>query len=643
MDLSVIIVNYNVQYFLQQCLSSVFAAGEGIDMEVWVVDNGSVDDSVEMVRRQFPQVHLIANPGNTGFACANNQALKQAKGDYLLLLNPDTLVEKDTFTRCIGFMHEHPDCGGLGVKMINGKGKYLKESKRGFPSPEASFYKISGLIRLFPHNRRIAAYYMGHLPEDETNEIEILPGAYLMMSRAAYEKVGGLDESFFMYGEDIDFSWRIRLAGFKNYYLPAARIIHYKGESTRKGSLNYVYTFYNAMAIFAKKYFDGGASTSFYNALIRCAIWMRALLSFVQRILRHAMVPLLDFIVAWGGFVIIKQLWTLSHYSVNYYPASYTLVVMPLYVAVMMVVSWLTGGYDKPVRIGRITRGMAIGALALLAFYSLVDETLRYSRAILVLGAAWSIVSVLLLRLLYGVLNVPGFSVLSRHRNLLIVGEKEEAGRVERLLRDVGIAPGTVAKVTPDHSKDNAAAAGRLRDLIHYHRIDEVIFCSKDIATQDIISQMARLQTTGVEYKIAPGDSDYIIGSESINSCEDIYMVQIYSIAESLPRRNKRLLDIACALLLLLLSPLLIWWQRDWRSYIVHCWQVLTGSKSWVGYIPGDPALSELPVIKEGIFSPIDLLPGSSQPNIHLLNLRYAKNYKPSTDLSILLRCWKGI
>lgn len=642
MDLSVIIVNYNVQYFLQQCLASVFEAGEDIDMEVWVVDNGSVDDSVDMVRHQFPQVHLIANSGNPGFARANNQALKQAGGDYLLLLNPDTLVEKDTFARCLDFMHSHPDCGGLGVKMINGKGKFLKESKRGFPSPEASFYKISGLIRLFPHHHRIAAYYMGHLPEDETNEIEILPGAYLMISRPAYDKVGGLDESFFMYGEDIDFSWRIRLAGFKNYYLPAARIIHYKGESTKKGSLNYVYTFYNAMAIFARKYFSGGCA-SFYNTLIRCAIWVRASISFVQRILCRIMVPLLDFLIAGGGFVLIKQLWAISNYNVNYYPASYTFVVLPLYVLVMMAVSWLAGGYEKPVRLGRIARGMAIGAFALLAFYSLVDETLRYSRVILVLGAVWSIASVLLLRLLYSVLNMQGYSFLPRHRNLLIVGKRKEAERVEHLLRDVGIAPNFVAKVALDDDKDYTFSIGRLHDLIHYYKIDEVIFCSKDLSTQDIISYMAKLQTTGVEYKIAPGDSDYIIGSESINSSEDIYTVQIYSIAESLPRRNKRLLDIACALLLLLLSPLLLWCQHGRRHYFAHCWQVLAGCKSWVGYNPDDPDISELPVIKEGIFSPADLLPGAAKLNIHHLNLRYAKNYKLSTDLSILLKRWRWI
>ena len=255
MRLSVVIVSYNVKYFLDQCLESVFGSdltldgvcrGEGSDtleLEVFVVDNASVDGSVEMVREKFGQVHLIDNKENVGFAAANNQALRLCTGDYVLLLNPDTIVERDTFRNCVAFYASHADCGGLTVKMINGEGKYLKESKRGFPTPAAAFYKMSGLIHLFPHSRRIAAYYMGHLDDDETNPIDILPGAYLMISREALEKVGLLDEAYFMYGEDIDFSWRIKLAGFENYYLPSSRIIHYKGESTKHASMNYVYTY----------------------------------------------------------------------------------------------------------------------------------------------------------------------------------------------------------------------------------------------------------------------------------------------------------------------------------------------------------------------------------------------------------------
>ena len=378
MTLSVIIINYNVKYFLEQCLRSVLAAAEGIDTEVWVVDNNSTDGSVQMVRDKFPQVKLIANSDNHGFATANNQAIKQCTGDYILLLNPDTLVQKDTFRVCIEFFEEHADCGGLSVKMINGEGEFLKESKRGFPSPATSFYKISGLIKLFPRNRKVGAYYMGHLDNDKVNEVDVLPGAFLMISRKALEKVGLLDESYFMYGEDIDFSWRIKLAGFKNYYLPTTRILHYKGESTRKSSMNYVYTFYNAMAIFAKKYFSkGGART--YTLLIQLAIWMRASLDFGKRLISRMAVPMLDFAVSFAGFFAIKSIWaTYWAENVNYYPGFYTWSILPLYVLILLLASWLAGGYDKPVRIGRIVKGMSVGALFLLVFYSLLSEELRF-------------------------------------------------------------------------------------------------------------------------------------------------------------------------------------------------------------------------------------------------------------------------
>ena len=387
MRLSVVIVSYNVKYFLDQCLESVFGSdltldgvcrGEGSDtleLEVFVVDNASVDGSVEMVREKFGQVHLIDNKENVGFAAANNQALRLCTGDYVLMLNPDTIVERDTFRNCVAFYASHADCGGLTVKMINGEGKYLKESKRGFPTPAAAFYKMSGLIHLFPHSRRIAAYYMGHLDDDETNPIDILPGAYLMISREALEKVGLLDEAYFMYGEDIDFSWRIKLAGFENYYLPSSRIIHYKGESTKHASMNYVYTFYNAMSIFVKHYFTG-SNAKLFNLLLHIAIWIRATLSWIKRIVQAVALPVADFAVAFAGFVGLKWLWaTYWASNVHYYPPEYTWMIIPGYILLLMLGSWLYGGYEKPVRLMRIVKGMAMGCLLLIVFYSLLDES----------------------------------------------------------------------------------------------------------------------------------------------------------------------------------------------------------------------------------------------------------------------------
>ena len=656
MRLSIVIVNYNVKYFLEQCLESVFSSDlevEGehvnadeapIDLEVYVVDNASVDGSVEMVRERFPEVHLIANHDNVGFARANNQALRlimetpdssrdsdTATNDLVLLLNPDTVVERDTFRQCVAFFASHPDCGGLGVKMVNGEGTYLKESKRGFPSPAAAFYKISGLIRLFPHHPRIAAYYMGHLDDQETNPIDILPGAFLMISRKALDKVGLLDESYFMYGEDIDFSWRIKMAGFENYYYPSARIIHYKGESTKHGSMNYVYTFYNAMAIFVQHYFTD-SKARWFNLLLRLAIWTRACLAWLQRVIRAVALPALDFAVAYGGFVTIKYLWA-TRWAANaaYYPPQYTWVIIPIYILVLMLLSWLYGGYEKPVRPSRILKGMAIGTGLLLVFYSLLDESQRYSRALLLLGCAWTLLSTLGIRGLLSLMKVPGYNLRPlRTRSCIIVGGEEEVARVSQLYQSLG---GTQIETLVDACPD----VRRLNDTIRYYNADEVVFCSKDLPIQAIINLMTQLgdlpgKHRQVEYKIAPTDSDFIIGSDSIHRAEDLYTEEIRTIADPLNRRNKRLFDIWTSFLLLLFSPLMLPFQRHKRDYYTHCWQVLIGKKSWVGVTNTHT--------RKGIFAPEDALPrraATISPELkQRLHLRYLRNYKLTTDMQIL-------
>ena len=255
MKLSVVIVNYNVKYFLEQALLSVRKASVGLDVEVFVVDNNSSDESVAMVREKFPEVQVIANKDNVGFSKANNQAIHLSKGEYVLLLNPDTVVREDTFEKTVAYMDANPNAGGLGVKMIDGKGNFLPESKRGFPSPEVAFYKTFGLSKLFPKSKRFNKYHLGYLSENETHEVDVLSGAFMLMRKAVLDKIGLLDEAFFMYGEDIDLSYRVVKGGFKNYYFADTTIIHYKGESTKKGSLNYVKTFYQAMIIFARKHF----------------------------------------------------------------------------------------------------------------------------------------------------------------------------------------------------------------------------------------------------------------------------------------------------------------------------------------------------------------------------------------------------
>ncbi len=284
MDLSIIIVNYNVKYFLEQCLCSVKkaidafeaakAGGNGPAVEVIVVDNQSTDGSIAYLQPVFPFVRFIVNSTNEGFSKANNLALGECRGEFVLFLNPDTILPEDCFQKCLEFIRSHPDAGAVGARMIDGSGQYLQESKRGFPSPWVSFCKMTGLTKTFPHSRFFGGYYLGHLPEDQNNVVDVLAGAFMLVRRSVLEQTGGFDEQFFMYAEDIDLSYRIQLAGFRNYYFAGSTILHFKGESTNKDE-RYIKLFYEAMILFVRKHFKGGVSW-LYVKLLELAIRAKA-------------------------------------------------------------------------------------------------------------------------------------------------------------------------------------------------------------------------------------------------------------------------------------------------------------------------------------------------------------------------------
>lgn len=273
MKLSIIIVSYNVKHYLEQCLMSVQRAVDGMETEIFVVDNHSKDDSVEYLSDRFPEVTFIASNHNLGFSRANNVAIRQAVGEYVLLLNPDTLVGEDVIKQTVSFMDEHPDAGGVGVKMLKTDGGVAQESRRGLPTPMTSFYKMSGLGARYPQSRRFGHYYMSYLPWDKPAQIEVISGAYFMLRHSALDKIGLLDEDFFMYGEDIDLSYRLLKGGFSNWYLPLP-ILHYKGESTQRSSFRYVHVFYEAMLIFFRKHY--GHMSLLITAPIKFAIYMKA-------------------------------------------------------------------------------------------------------------------------------------------------------------------------------------------------------------------------------------------------------------------------------------------------------------------------------------------------------------------------------
>lgn len=285
LKLSVIIVNYNVKYYLDQCIRSVLRAFEEMNTpaEIIVVDNHSADGSVDYLEQRYPQklfpmVRFVRSAYNLGFARANNIAIRQSRGEYVLLLNPDTIVGEDALKASVDFMDAHEDAGAVGVRMLGAQGRRAMESRRGLPTPMVSFFKMLGFCNRWPHHRLFGKYYMGYLPWDEPSQIEVVSGAYCMLRRKALDEVGLLDEDFFMYGEDIDLSYRVLKGGYRNYYLPVD-ILHYKGESTQKSSFRYVHVFYEAMLIFFRKHYSG--MTFLLSLPIKTAIYAKALMALV--------------------------------------------------------------------------------------------------------------------------------------------------------------------------------------------------------------------------------------------------------------------------------------------------------------------------------------------------------------------------
>ncbi|MFT5167108.1 MAG: GT2 family glycosyltransferase [Saprospiraceae bacterium] len=646
MKLSVIIVNYNVKYFLEQALLSVRQACTNIDAEVFVVDNNSVDDSVEMVREKFQEVILIANKDNPGFSIANNQAIKLSKGEYVLLLNPDTVVEEDTFEKCIRFMDAHPQAGGLGVKMIDGSGRFLPESKRGFPAPKVAFYKTFGLSKLFPKSKTFNHYHLGYLDKDENHEVEVLAGAFMWLRKSVLDEVGLLDEAFFMYGEDIDLSYRIVKAGYKNYYFSDTTIIHYKGESTKKGSLNYVKTFYKAMIIFARKHFQGEQAWLFI-LMLQGAIYFRAFITLVSNFFRAAYLPMLDAALIFIGFYFLKDFWANYYFKdPDYYPASFLYFNIPLYICFWLVSVYFSGGYDKRSNIRQLVRGIFIGTVLLAAVYGFLDLEYRTSRILIILGMVWAVVSTIALRVTLHFLQYQNLNIgRDKSRNLVIVGTAEESSRVMDLLYQAEVQNkliGTVAPQGIDDAKIYLSKLSQLDEVVHIYKINEVIFCSKDISAQDIMRWMTKIGAD-VEYKIVPKESLSIIGSSSKHSSGQLYTIDIrFEISDLRNRRNKRMLDLSVALLLLFFCPFTIWFVNHRSGCFLNIFKVLLAKKTWVAYIGSDDArIENLPNLRRGVLSPADgiKIANINLPTIQRLNFIYAKDYSTYTDLEII---WKG-
>lgn len=645
MKLSIIIVNFNVKYFLHQCLTSLYEAFIEFEKvygkdssEIIVIDNNSYDGSNELIKNEFPKLQLIENKENLGFSKANNQGISKSKGEYILILNPDTLIAEDTLVKVIEFMDKKTDAGGVGVKMINGSGKFLPESKRSFPYPNVSFFKIFGLSKLFPNSMKFGKYHLTYLDENEINEIDVLSGAFMCIRRKVTEKIGGLDESFFMYGEDIDYSYRIKEAGYKNYYFPETKIIHYKGESTKKESFNYVMMFYNAMIIFSQKHFSK-AYKQLNRIFIKLAVIFRAGLSFINRIVKELFLPFIDFVLIYLGFYLITPIWEKFKFdSGGKYPEEYLLYFVPLYIVVWIILIYLSKGYKRPVESKNLFKGIITGTLFLLVIYSLLNEGYRYSRVLLIFGSFWAMMILWIFRLVLGIAGFKSLSFNNRtKKKFLIIGKNNK--EIEDILN---------FPQTKDSNKNIFLYNGdnvdftNLKTLIHKENVNCIVYDLNFTGVKRITEYLEKLSGKKIEHKIFHAGISSILGTKSILTKNEFYISEI-NIKKPENLRRKRISDIILSVLFLIFSPVIVLIIDEKRGLFGNIFNVLNGKYSWVGYIPCKQSVIEsLPKIKEGILHP-EINTYSKFDEIYMLNINYASNFTLIDDLYIIYKSFSKI
>jgi GT2 family glycosyltransferase len=584
--ITVIVVNYNVEHFLELCLTSVQAASHDLDVEVMVVDNHSSDDSMKRVKERFPDVIRIENTENLGFSRANNQAIRQATGRYILLLNPDTVITENTLRDCLDFMEEEPGAGALGVRMTDGSGNYLPESKRGLPTPWVSFCKAFGLNWLFPGSRRFGGYYLSYLDERKNHRVDVLSGAFMWLRKEALEKAGLLDESFFMYGEDVDLSYRITKAGYSNHYLGSLTILHFKGESTRRGSVSFVLHFYKAMILFSRKHFSGVPG---FTLFLSIGILVRACIALGRRVISGSASFLGEFAAAYAGMIFIKNWWELNFKGVpGMYPDYFIRLLVPAYILVWIGCVRILGRYARTYGQGNILRGIALGTIIISGVTNFFDE-FRFSKGLILIGAVWTYTVLSLRHLLWQWQNrkTAGFQS-GKRRRILVAGGPADLAPARQLLSQYpeelvlcGWAGQPGASEQVSGWMGPLDSIGRIREQMG---IDEVLFCSGTLTFSTILSLLETNRHSGLTFSFLPEGGRFLVSSSEKHNRGTIR--QSGSIPDLIRPHNlriKRLIDVVAALSLFILFPLIFWRFSRPGSFLANLLTVLKGKKTWIG------------------------------------------------------------
>lgn len=628
-------------FFLEQCLNSVYKSIKNLTVEIFVVDNNSIDTSVKMVESKFPAVKLIANQENVGFSRANNQAIALANGKYILLLNPDTVLEEDTLTKTKNQMDNNLKIGSLGVRMLDGKGRFLPESKRGLPTPIVAFYKVFGLSNLFPKSKKFAKYHLGYLSEFNNHTVDVLCGAFMLIRKSVLDEIGLLDETFFMYGEDIDLSYRIQKAGFENQYFSETQIIHYKGESTKKSSINYVFVFYNAMIIFAKKHFSQ-QNAKIFTFLINVAIYFRASVAILNRFIKKALLPFMDSIIVLSILLILSKYWEINHIK---FEIKVLKILLPTYIGIWMLSIYYLGGYDKNLKIKNYLLGGILGTLTILCVYALLPKDLQFSRLFILLGGILTTLYYPFSRTIYAKIkgNKNPF-LIQVSKKIGIIGDSTEIERANFILNKIYPSNETTYFISPydDSSSEYIGTIKQLDQIVEHFNIEELIFCAKNIKANEIISWMSILGSKPIEFKIAQPDTDFLIGSNSIHTSGEAYILNSYEITKENKKRFKRSLDLLLSSFILLLSPILLFFFEQKTNLFKNMFGCILGNKTLVGYSLNSNKIN-LPNLKNGILSPVKTNNNLDNNKIEKINLIYARDYRISMDLEIISKRWREL
>ncbi len=657
LDLSIIIVNYNVKVFLQNLLDSILKASKEIQTEIIIVDNASDDGSVEFLKENYPSVKLIVNSTNLGFGKANNIALREAKGKFILLLNPDTIVAEDTFIKMINFFNENSEAGLAGCKILNPDGTLQLPCRRSFPGPWTSFTKVTGLSTLFPKSRIFARYNLTYLDENQTYEVDAISGSFMMMRKEVYEKIGGFDEQFFMYGEDLDLCYRIQKAGFKVYYVHSTQIIHYKGESTKRSSIDETKVFYQAMHLFVKKHL----STSFLvEIILQSAIMIRRFLAYVGKtrlIITAMLIDLLFFVAA----LLIAENIVKTHSEWIGFPdfAIPTVYIIPAILYIF--ISAITGSYRRnSLSVMKNLIGTFISLLVLTSL-TFFFKQYAFSRAVVLITYLILFVTLPLWRTIAKLfLNIGLGKDDLKHKRSIVVGTDNTAVKLARKLKekktDIYSVAGLISSSNKDVGQkiDGFEVIGtdiNIEKIIRENRINEVIFSSGQITYNKIIEIVSANRDSNVEFKIVGSNLDFIVGKTAVTLLDDLPLFELnYNITSPLHKSIKRSFDVLTGLAVLFLIYPFIFFkvkltgkQTDFSKLILGVPSVVSGSVSFVGP-QNNPDEKSFYLGKKGLTGLWFTEPGDGQ-ELERQNIFYAKNQNIWLDLEILgktlIKIWR--